>query len=202
MNLLAHIYLSGDDEEIIAGNFIGDHVKGNNIKKYSNIVQKGILIHRQIDYYTDNHKMVKLAKSKFQVKYGKYSGVVVDIIFDHILANNWQIFSEISYEDFIKKAHKVLEKYYFIFPIKVKEFFPYFVQNNWLKIYKRIEGIEIVLNGMTRRTSLPNEATFAIEKLKNDYVFFEKIFLDFFPEIIQYVSRNYEIRMEWSNILK
>ena len=41
MNYLAHIYLSGANEEILVGNFIGDYVKGFELSKYSDQIRKG-----------------------------------------------------------------------------------------------------------------------------------------------------------------
>jgi len=34
MNFLAHIYLSGDDKDIIIGNFIADGIKGSSYTKF------------------------------------------------------------------------------------------------------------------------------------------------------------------------
>lgn len=49
MNVLAHIYLSGDSEKIIIGNYIGDYVKGRDYLKYPEAIRKGIILHRHID---------------------------------------------------------------------------------------------------------------------------------------------------------
>jgi len=53
MNVLAHIYLSGDSDEIIIGNYIGDYVKGSDYLKYPELIKKGIILHRHIDDFTD-----------------------------------------------------------------------------------------------------------------------------------------------------
>ena len=58
MNVLAHIYLSGDSDEIIIGNYIGDYVKGRDYLKYPELIRKGIIIHRHIDDFTDRHPVV------------------------------------------------------------------------------------------------------------------------------------------------
>ena len=58
MNVLAHIYLSGDSEKIIIGNYIGDYVKGKDYLKYPDLVRKGIILHRHIDGFTDRHPVV------------------------------------------------------------------------------------------------------------------------------------------------
>ena len=53
---LTHLYLSGDDVDIRMGNFTGDFVKGRYQSRYNDGVQKGIFLHRDIDYFTDNHR--------------------------------------------------------------------------------------------------------------------------------------------------
>ena len=46
MNFLAHIYLSGEDQGITIGNFIADGIKGKKYLSYSEVLQKGILLHK------------------------------------------------------------------------------------------------------------------------------------------------------------
>ena len=49
MNFLAHIYLSGDDEDIILGNFIADRIRPSQEEKYAERLHVGIQLHRFID---------------------------------------------------------------------------------------------------------------------------------------------------------
>ena len=93
MNFLAHIYLSGTDEKILVGNFMGDYVKGRDYLKYPEDIRKGLLLHRQIDFYTDNHPIVKNSKKRIESVYRKYSGIIIDIFYDYFLATNWPDYS-------------------------------------------------------------------------------------------------------------
>src|SRR5690606_38990711 len=90
MNFLSHLYLSGKSTEIIIGNFIGDFVKGAKMDDYPPEVTKGIKLHREIDFFTDNHPVVMKSKDKLRVKHGHYAGVVVDMFYDHFLAVDWE----------------------------------------------------------------------------------------------------------------
>jgi acyl carrier protein phosphodiesterase len=56
MNFLAHIYLSGDNDLIKIGNFMADF--GKQFKNYPVDVQKGIILHRAIDTFTDAHPVL------------------------------------------------------------------------------------------------------------------------------------------------
>jgi acyl carrier protein phosphodiesterase len=193
MNYLAHVFLSGDNEEIAIGNFIGDYVKGENFKKYSEKVKEGILLHRDIDRYTDRNKIVRKSKSLLKKKYGKYSGIIVDIFYDHFLAKNWDKFSSPPLNTFTKNFHKILNKYFEILPENVKKFVPSFINNDWIGTYKSVEGIEMVLKRMSDVTTLPDETDYAIKVLKSNYNEIENDFFDFFPELTRYVTKKFNI---------
>ena len=55
MNFLAHIYLSGNNDLIKIGNFMADGIRGKDYLKFPEQVKNGILLHRQIDTFTDAH---------------------------------------------------------------------------------------------------------------------------------------------------
>ena len=64
------------------GNFIGDFVKGNQHKNYPQQMQQGILLHRAIDHYTDNHPIVLECVDFMRPSFGRYSGIDLDMYFD------------------------------------------------------------------------------------------------------------------------
>ncbi|UCH13329.1 MAG: acyl carrier protein phosphodiesterase [Bacteroidales bacterium] len=195
MNYLAHVLLSGNNEEVVIGNFIGDYVKGKHFKKYSESIKKGILLHRSIDLYTDRNKTVKKSKSLLKKKYGKYSGIIIDIFYDHFLAKNWHKFSSHSLKDFTQNLHKILKKYFEILPDEVKKFVPSFITRDWINTYKSIDGIEMVLKRMSSVTSLPDETDYAIIILRENYTDIENDFLNYFPGLAEYVSGKYGISL-------
>ena len=197
MNYLAHIFLSGENEEIIIGNFIGDYVKGKKFKKYSESVRKGIILHRNIDSFTDRNEIIIKTKSLLNKKYGKYSGIVVDILYDHFLTRNWHEFSSQSLNDFIENLHKILIRYSEILPEKVKHFLPSFIDDNWIRTYKSIKGIEIVLQRMSENTTLPDETDFAIDTLKAFYGEIETDFLNYFPKLMKFVTEKFNISFNY-----
>jgi len=193
MNYLAHLFLSGDEEEIILGNFIGDYVKGHNFKNYSDRVRRGIILHRNIDMFTDKNSIVRASKSRFKDIYGKYSGILIDILYDHYLALKWKIYTSRSLDDFVILVHHVLKKFHDILPEEVKSFIPSFINNDWLNTYKSIEGIEIVLDKMSKRTSLPDETRFAIQVFREEYDYIEEEFLAYFPTLMDFVTKKFGI---------
>ena len=92
MNFLAHIYLSGEDTPLMIGNFIGDFVKGNEYKNFPADIQNGVLLHREIDSYTDSHEIVLESKKRLREKYRHYSGVITDIFYDHYESHGGELF--------------------------------------------------------------------------------------------------------------
>ena len=195
MNFLAHIYLSGNSDEILIGNFIGDYVKGKEYLHYPVMIRQGILLHRDIDSFTDKHHITRSSKVFIRDKYGKYSGIVVDIFYDHFLAIHWSSFSDQTLHRFIHKKYDILSSYFPVFPDSVKHFFPYFIRSNWLEAYSTIDGLESVLRRMAYRTSLPEFSDYAIKQLKNNYHELSNSFITFFDDIVNYVTQEHAINI-------
>ncbi len=136
MNVLAHIYLSGDSDKIIIGNYIGDYVKGRDYLKYPDLVRKGIVLHRHIDGFTDRHPVVHRSKIFFTRKYHKYSGVLIDIIYDHFLTREWNFFSRRPLESVTYNFYRAMVNNYEILPDDVRKMMPFFIINNWIESYQ------------------------------------------------------------------
>ncbi|HMB62259.1 MAG TPA: acyl carrier protein phosphodiesterase [Eudoraea sp.] len=184
MNFLAHIYLSFEDEEIAIGNFIADSIRGKNYKHLPPRIQKGVLLHRAIDTYTDAHPIHRKSSKRLHKHFSHYSRVIVDIFYDHFLAKNWARYSQVPLELFVEGFYELLKANFEIMPDGVKRMMPYMIADNWLYNYSRLEGIERVLNGMNRRTKNKSKMNFAIIDLKEHYDDFEKEFTSFFEELI------------------
>ncbi len=190
MNYLAHIYLSGNNDALKIGNFISDFIRGNKYKKYPKAIQKGILLHRKIDSFTDENSIVRKSKRRLHNRYKHYSGIIIDIIFDHFLAKNWQQFSDISLVDYENHFLELLEQNFEILPKKVQQIFPYMKEQKWLSSYATLEGIEKVLKGVNKRTNGKSKMDLAIIDLKNLYSYFEQDFALFFKELQAFVKEN------------
>ncbi len=193
MNFLSHLYLSGDSEGLLIGNFIADSVKGSTFNNFSAEIQKGILLHRKIDSFTDAHPIVDLSKDRLRTKYKKYASVIVDIYYDHYLAVNWENYSTESLDQYTKNVYSLIEKHKHTFPLKSQMFTKYMLEYNILSAYAHFEGIEKVLQGMSRRASFVSNMEYAIQDLKEHYPLFENEFKEFFPELQQFVNKQIAI---------
>jgi len=183
MNYLAHIYLSGDNKLVTIGNFIADGIKGKDYKKYPLDIQKGILLHREIDTYTDANNIVKQSTKRLHNRYGHYSGVIVDILYDHYLAKNWRQYSDVPLKEYIDAFYKTLDNNIELLPPRILKMMPYMVADNWLLSYASIDGIQRVLNGMNRRVKNIDNMNEATQELEQYYEEFESEFTAFFEEL-------------------
>lgn len=189
MNFLAHLFLAGDSESLIIGNFIGDFVKGQLKDQFSPEINKGIMMHREIDYYTDNHPVVLESKIRLRSRYRHYSGVLVDMYYDHLLAVNWPNYSQVSLEHFTENKYALLMANMEILPEKVKFMLTHMINDNWLLNYRNMDGISRSLNGMASRTKFKSGLESGASDLIVNYSLFEKEFNTFFPELIEYVNK-------------
>ncbi len=188
MNFLSHLYLSPNNSEVIIGNFVADHIRGNKFKHYSEDIQKGIFLHRKIDTFTDIHEIVKVSKRRLNKRYGHYGGVIIDVFYDHFLAKNWDSYSQIPLNVFSQSIYALLLKNRENLPEKTQELLPYMIQYDWLYNYQFLDGIQDVLHGMNRRTKGKSQMHLAIEDLELHYTELENDFKTFFKEINQYIT--------------
>lgn len=192
MNYLAHLYLSGDDNEIKIGNFIADHVKGKNVLRYSEGIQEGIRLHRLIDEYTDSHPLVRQGIKRIRERHGRYAGVAIDMYYDHFLAANWDKFSSVKLVDFTTDSYLLLLRNFFKLPGRTKFLLPFIVKKDWLASYGDLNFLERAFNGLSRRTPYKSSLHLAVEDLIWHYQDFKMEFESFLPQIDEWVKTKKE----------
>ncbi len=184
MNFLAHIYLSGEDDFVKIGNFMADSIRGSQYLDYPNSLQKGILLHRHIDSFTDAHPIYRKSKHRLHEKYGHYSGVIMDIAYDHFLAKNWSKYSYEKLEDYAADFYQLMQDNYEILTERTKGMLPYMIGRNWLVSYATIAGLEMILFQMDYRTKHRAHMQEAIVEIQDFYTEFESEFFQFFEELV------------------
>ncbi|MGM0620590.1 MAG: ACP phosphodiesterase [Bacteroidota bacterium] len=196
MNYLAHLYLSGEDNKLLTGNFIGDYVKGKNYLKYPGKIREGILLHRRIDTFTDQHPRFRDVKKLLREEFGLFSGIITDLFYDHFLARNWDNYSTYTLRSYANKAHSVLLSHFFYLPARVQGFLPVLIKNRRLESYARQEGIRQSLKLMGRYTSLPENATQAMDTLEMNFGFLQENFTAFMLDMIDYVEKDFGVEIK------
>jgi len=181
VNFLGHIFLTPDDDQLLVGNFIADSVKGNPYNRFPKRVADGIKLHRAIDSFTDKHDLVKEGVNRFRATQGRYAPVVIDVVYDHILAGNWSLFHKHDLHGFTEMTYEKLEGQEEMFPDFVKRYFPFMKQQNWLYNYQFDWGLIKSLEGLDRRAANPTEMSRAVEVYRTN----EESFLSEFQEFIK-----------------
>lgn len=189
MNFLAHLYLSGENEKIMVGNFLADFVKGKQaMSAFEGEIKTGIELHRAIDLFTDTHPVVRESKNRLREKYRHYAAVIVDVFYDHCLARNWALYSTVALPAFADEAYAIIQQHYSVLPERLQQMLPYMIRGNWLVNYGKTEGIARSLTGMSRRTPYDSKMDEAVYELVKFYPQFDAEFQTFFPDLQQEVN--------------
>lgn len=197
MNYLAHAYLSFDNPEILTGNMISDFIKGKAQYDYPKAIQKGIRLHRMIDNFTDFHPVTARAKEFFRPSYRLYSGAFCDVIYDHFLALDVELFSPYSgLENFTQKTYHILDNETTFFPTRFQQMFFYMKTQNWLLHYETKDGIRKSLSGVAHRAKYIDESQIAFEIFNQHYKELGDCYREFFPELIEFTKESLTELME------
>jgi len=193
MNYLAHAYLSFGDPEILMGNMISDFVKGKKKFDYPTGIQKGIMLHRHIDTFTDTHEATKEAKEIFRPHYRLYSGAFVDVVYDHFLAIDAAEFDEQSLFDLSQQVYSSLDKQAKWLPERFAGMFPYMKEQNWLYNYRTRLGTAKSLGGVVRRAAYLTESETAYQLFEQHYQLLQDCFRHFWASAKPFTRKQFDM---------
>ncbi len=193
MNYLAHFFLSNDNDNLIIGNLLADSMNGRldspQYAAFNREIIQGIKLHREIDYFTDNHIIVKQSIRRLQPKYHKYSGVIVDMYYDHLLARNWHQFSPIPLELYSARVYGIFEQNKAIIPLKMGKMVHSMISRDWLSNYRFEENLNWAFAGISKRAKFDSKMEYALGDLMENYGEYQNEFLAFFPLIIKHCEQ-------------
>jgi acyl carrier protein phosphodiesterase len=191
MNWLAHIFLAAPTVESRLGNLLGDLVKGAARKELSLELQQGIACHTAIDCFTDIHPIVAQSKVRITSPQRRFAGVIIDILYDHLLIKNWAAYSEIPIDEFISEIYTSFGAYSAI-PMTTKDQIDRMIRADLLRSYRDLAGVEAALQRVSRRLKQRMSRTFKLELAMPDitehYVTLDRDFQMFFPELQAHVK--------------
>ncbi len=186
MNFLAHLFLSGDASELLVGNLMGDFVKGRLDGRFPPGIERGILLHREIDSFTGQNRHFLLSKRRLDKSFGLYRGVLVDLFYDHFLAAHWEDYADVPLSLFISDAWRVLCEHKEFLPDRLQRIMP-FMFKDWLPSYGDIGGIATVLHRISCfRLKRANRLGEGAEALSRHYAELYRDFREFFPELLAF----------------
>lgn len=157
MNFLAHLFLSGDDDGLRLGAMLGDFVRGRQIlASFPDDVRLGIELHRHIDQHTDSLPDIANLRRRFPAPFRRYSGIVIDLAFDHELAKRWKVYKDESLEDFDRGIRQLLARNESVLPDRLTRFMSYANSRGLFAAYREESEILRSLHGIGKRLSRPN----------------------------------------------
>jgi len=189
MNFLAHFLLSCPREEIVVGNFLADFLRKAEQDRLQAPYQPGIILHYAIDKFTDQHPRVQHSVHLLRDRHSKYAPVILDVLFDYVLAQNWSTFSTESLPVFTQRMYRILERHLEIMPTHMQQRVPNMIHHNWLLSYTTLNGLEYTFDLMKKRVSKPAFFTAIIASLEQSYLVLEEDFLSFFPDMQAYARK-------------
>ncbi len=185
MNFLAHLVLSPGGEQVMAGNFFADRVRGSSWKSLEGDYAQGVLLHRRIDHFTDQHPLIREAKKVLSPRFGLFRGVLLDVFWDHFLAIDFGIRSKgLDLHTFAEYAHHSLANHAPVFHRDAPKMIEAMVRGKWLVGYAEIAGVDRVLRQMSQRFSHANPMADGADALRSGYVELQVIFEAFWPELV------------------
>ncbi len=189
MNFLFHLYLSGDDPDLLAGNLAGDFVKGRLLDgRYPPGITRGIRLHRGIDSFAAGNRWFRQSRQSLHPSFGLYRGVLVDLFYDHFLARDWDEHCAVPLDEYLAAARRLVTEREAFLPDRLVRVVPA-IFDELLPSYDRREGVEKALLRMSRRLRRENPLAAGIGELDRHCCALEEEFRAFLPEVSEYAHR-------------
>jgi acyl carrier protein phosphodiesterase len=186
VNFLAHLFLSCDASDLLVGNLMGDFVKGRLDGRFPPGIERGILLHREIDSFAGKNPHFLRSKRRLDKSFGLYRGVLVDLFYDHFLAAHWEDYADVPFSLFISEAWRVLCEHKELLPARLQRIMPLMFRD-WLPSYRDIGGITAVLHRISCfRLKRANRLGEGAEALSRHYGELYGEFRKFFPELLAF----------------
>lgn len=188
MNHFAHIFLAQSGVESRVGNLLGDFARGVDTRALSPGVYNGLINHRAVDAFTDQHPLVRGAKSLFSAQRRRFAGVALDVLFDHYLIRHWSRFSNQDRYQFTQAAYGDLSRGQPLMPPGMQRTIIHMVDHDWFEAYASLDTIGYALDRVAGRIRFANRFLGIIEEIRAHDAELEAVFLEFFPQLAAEVN--------------
>jgi acyl carrier protein phosphodiesterase len=186
MNYLAHFLCSPVSPDFLLGSAIADLVKGWVDGKFPAGVVEGIRHHRRIDSFTDRHESFLASRRLISAQRRRYAGVIVDVVFDHFLALDWDRYAAVGLDEFVERVYEQLGRHEAPLPEEARMVIGKMIREDWLRSYRTVEGLDRTFRRMSARLWWENPLGAAVEELEANAAALRRHFHDFFPELLAY----------------
>lgn len=184
MNFLAHFHIAQQTQTSYAGALLGDMVKGSAYRSLSDELAVAIQLHRRIDSYTDSAPQLLALHQQFAQGERRFVGIVIDILFDHLLACHWQHYSKIELPIFSSHVYQQL----LALPENIWPSYHELAQRmqryKWLESYADSQTLPIIFERLQQRLSRPVNLSKIAEPLMANKAMLLSVFDDFYPKLL------------------
>lgn len=194
VNFLAHSLLAFDDTQLMAGQFCGDFVRGSDLSRFPEGVEKGIRLHRYLDLFADRHELLGTEKRKLTLVPQRFCSVLVDVLFDHYLATHWSTVSSLPLPEHVSYVHQSLQEHEHLYPDSMKRFVSLLQAENILQNNQHLSSIEFTLKRLSRRSTKFSALAVSARQLEPVQHQLLPSFAQFYPDLhaaaVQYLDRH------------
>ncbi|MEX0775910.1 MAG: ACP phosphodiesterase [Phycisphaeraceae bacterium] len=154
MNFLAHLFLAGDSPQARVGSILPDLARPRPVvAQLPHTMAQAVYQHRLIDRFTDAHPIVARSKQRIRQRHGHFSAILIDVYYDHFLARDWRLHSDVPLRDFIAGAYADLAGQHAAMPASMAPIIQRMIAQDWLGCYTSVEGMAVCLRRMSHRLS-------------------------------------------------
>lgn len=183
MNFLAHFHTARATDDLLSGSFMGDFVRGS-VEKQPERFRAGIVLHRRVDAFTDDHPLVRESVARLRPACGRYAAVALDVIFDHFLATSWATWSDEPLDGFTRRVYAVLTRDAPSYPDIAARVAASMSSGDWLGSYRSVNGIRFALERMNARIGHRADLAAGLDMVLADRGSFEERFARFYVDLI------------------
>ena len=146
--------------------------------------QRGIACHHVIDAFTDEHPVFLRSRLRFGPELRRFSGILVDVFYDHVLAGHWQEYSMSPLPEFVGTFYDEIGEVRGELPEVIYPLLDHLRAQDWLGSNASLDGPLGALHRVERRLSGRVDLSRAVAVFERERVGHEDDFREFFPDLV------------------
>ena len=194
MNFLCHseiaLYVSEQAPNLrkqqsgmLAGAVLGDFLKGPIKETWDPSLTMGIKLHRKIDAMSNRNAIIQSACNRFPSPMRRLAPILIDIVSDYFLANDWKTYQQKSLNDFSTKCYLALTNYQNLSNERFSNFLKYMEEKNLLANSINWETIETTTFSVLKRLRKESELIPILEAMEQAKPLLTEDFMNFYPAL-------------------
>jgi acyl carrier protein phosphodiesterase len=187
VNYLAHVWLAGEDELTRVGAIMADYVKGRLHTVQPGTVSWGVRHHRKVDTFVDGNIGTRRFLQFLPPRQRRYGGIVLDMIYDHLLASQWEHFTgHPDLSAYADSVYRLLRRHEALLPARFAPISHRMMEYNWFVSYADPDVLKRAVHTVASRVSGGGNLVELSKELPKYVDLARPIFEQFWPEISEY----------------